>query len=64
MWFCWIKFSYIFKKKLRNAKITSLDNLRRKGSSINKKRLSAHNINNYKFNIEEYSKIKNYLTII
>ncbi len=55
------------KKKLRNAKITSLDNLRRKGSSINKKRLSAHNINNYKFNIEEYSKIKklpNYNLII
>ena len=57
----------IYLKKLRNAKITSLDNLRRKGSSINKKRLSAHNINNYKFNIEEYSKIKklpNYNLII
>ena len=46
------------KKKLRNAQISSLDNLVRKGSRLNKYRLKNYKINNYKFSIEKYDKFK------
>ena len=39
------------KKKLKRAKIFSLDNLVRKGSEVNAKRLKNFNIQNYKINI-------------
>ena len=37
------------KKKLKNAQISSLDNLVRKGSKLNKNRLKNYKIKNYKF---------------
>ena len=46
------------KKKFRNAQISSLDNLVRKGSRLNKDRLKNYKIKNYKFNIEKYDKFK------
>ena len=46
------------KKKIRNAQISSLDNLVRKGSRLNKIRLKNHNIRNYNFNIEKFAKFK------
>ena len=46
------------KKNLKKVKIYSLDNLSRKGSSINKKRLSKNKIKNFNFNIENFKKIK------
>ncbi len=46
------------KKKIRNAQISSLDNLVRKGSKLNKIRLKNHNIKNYNFNIEKFDKFK------
>ena len=46
------------KKKLRNAQISSLDNLVRKGSALNKDRLKNYKIKNYKFSIEKYDKFK------
>ena len=46
------------KKKLKQAKIYSLDNLTRKGSSYNKNRLKTENIKNFNINIEKYKKIK------
>tara|TARA_A100001015_G_scaffold302371_1_gene390483 strand:- start:3583 stop:4608 length:1026 start_codon:yes stop_codon:yes gene_type:complete len=42
------------KKNLKNAKIYSLDNLSRRGSIINKRRLSNYKIKNYKLNIENF----------
>jgi len=46
------------KKKLFNVKIDSLDNLSRKGSILNFKRLKKYNIKNYKYNIDDYNKLK------
>ena len=46
------------KKNLKNAKIWSLDNLMRNGSIQNKIRLSNHRIKNFKFNIEQFQKLK------
>jgi len=46
------------KKKYTNIKIDTLDNLSRRGASLNLKRLRKHNIKNYSFDIENYSKIK------
>ena len=46
------------KKKLKQAKIYSLDNLTRKGSSYNKNRLKIENIKNFNINIEKFKKIK------
>ena len=46
------------KKKLHNVKIDSLDNLSRKGSILNFKRLKKYNIKNYKYNIDDYNKLK------
>jgi CDP-paratose 2-epimerase len=46
------------KKNLKKAKVSSLDNLMRKGSSLNKKRLINHNIKNYNINIENFNNIK------
>jgi CDP-paratose 2-epimerase len=46
------------KKKLKNSKIYSLDNLTRKGSAHNKKRLKKYNIKNFNINIEKNGKIK------
>ena len=45
------------KKNLANARISTLDNLCRKGSLLNKKRLSLHKIKNFKLNIENLSRI-------
>ncbi len=45
------------KKNLKGVKIYSLDNLSRKGSTINKKRLLKHKIKNYKLNIENFKNI-------
>ena len=45
------------KKNLKKARISSLDNLVRKGSNINKIRLLKNKIKNYKINIENYKKI-------
>ena len=46
------------KKNLKKVKIYSLDNLSRKGSSINNKRLSKNKIKNFNFNIENFKKVK------
>ena len=46
------------KKKYTNIKIDTLDNLSRRGSSLNFKRLRMHNIKNYAYDIENYNKIK------
>ena len=39
------------KKKLKKAKIFSLDNLTRKGSILNRNRLKNHKIKNFNINI-------------
>ena len=46
------------KKKMKKARIFSLDNLMRRGSSINRNRLNRYKIKNFNFNIEKYEKIK------
>ena len=46
------------KKKIKKVKISSLDNLIRKGSTINRNRLKKYNIQNYNINIEKFDKIK------
>ena len=46
------------KKKLKKAKILSLDNLTRKGSKQNKNRLKKYNIKNLNINIENFKKIR------
>ncbi len=46
------------KKKYKNARISSLDNLIRKGSELNQARLKNFNIKNYNFNIEKFEKFK------
>ena len=45
------------KKRLKMSKIYSLDSLMRKGSTLNKKRLSLNGIRNFKIDITNYSKI-------
>ena len=47
------------KKKYKNVQISSVDNLIRKGSKLNKNRLNHFKIKNYNLNIEQYSKLKN-----
>ena len=47
------------KKKLKKAKIFSLDNLTRKGSILNRNRLKNHKIKNFNINIEKFEKIVN-----
>ena len=44
------------KGKIKNIKITSIDNLSRKGSQLNYKRLSGKGIKNFKINIVDSSK--------
>ena len=46
------------KNKLKGAKISSLDNLTRKGSQINKERLKNLKIKNYNIDIIKLNKIK------
>ena len=46
------------KKKIKNSKICSLDNLMRRGSIQNRNRLKKHKIKNLNINIENYKKIK------
>jgi CDP-paratose 2-epimerase len=46
------------KKKILNAKIDTLDNLSRVGSIMSYQRLKKYNINNYKYNVSDFSKIK------
>ena len=45
------------KKKLKHAEICSVDNLYRKGSILNKKRLNKFGIQNFKVDIKDYKKI-------
>lgn len=45
------------KKRLKMSKIYSLDNLMRKGSTLNRKRLYLKGIRNFKIDITNYSKI-------
>lgn len=45
------------KKKLKNTVISSLDNLSRTGSELNKKRLKKYKIKNYNYDIENPKKI-------
>ncbi len=46
------------KEKLKKAKITTLDNLCRKGSKLNRARLKFYNIKNLKIDISDNEKIK------
>ena len=46
------------KKNVSNVQVDSLDNLSRKGSNLNCIRLKKHNIKNFKYNIDNYHKIK------
>ena len=46
------------KKKIKNSKIYSLDNLMRRGSVQNRNRLKKNKIQNLNINIENYKKIK------
>ena len=46
------------KEKLKKAKITTLDNLCRKGSKLNRARLKFYNIKNLKIDISDNKKIK------
>ena len=52
------------KKNLKSVKIFSVDNLMRKGSDINCKRLQKLNIKNFKINIENFDLLKNYRNLI
>ena len=45
------------KKNLKKVKIYSLDNLMRKGSKLNQKRLINFNIKNFNINIENFEKL-------
>ena len=45
------------KKRLKNSKISSLDNLIRNGSKVNQSRLKQFKIINYKINIQDYNKL-------
>jgi CDP-paratose 2-epimerase len=47
------------KKKIKNVKISSLDNLIRKGSFLNKKRLEKYGVKNHRLDIEKFNNIKN-----
>ena len=46
------------KKKIKNSSVFTLDNLLRKGSLLNKKRLKKNKIHNFNLNIENSKKIK------
>ena len=46
------------KKKIKKVDIYSLDNLFRKGSRINLMRLKKHKINNFKFDVSDYKKLR------
>ncbi len=48
------------KKNIQNAKITSVDNLSRKGSSLNHKILSKKKIKNFKLNISKVTTFKKF----
>ncbi len=45
------------RKNIKNAKVCSLDNLFRKGSEFNKRRLSKNKIRNFKLNVTDLKKI-------
>lgn len=45
------------KKKIKKSKIYSIDNLFRKGSKINEKRLILNKIKNFRFDIANYKKL-------
>ena len=44
-------------KRFKKSKISCLDNLTRKGSLINQKRLKNNKIKNYKYDISNYNRI-------
>ena len=48
------------KQNIQNAKITSVDNLSRKGSSLNHKILSKKKIKNFKLNISKVTTFKKF----
>ena len=45
------------KKRLKKANVYTLDNLFRKGSSVNKMRLKEFNIKNFNLDIKNYKSI-------
>jgi len=50
--------SIFLKNKIKNSKVYSLDNLSRNGSKINLQRLKKNKIQNFKFDIANYNKLK------
>ena len=56
--------SYLFKKKIKNTFILSVDNLIRKGSLLNEKRLKKLKIYNKRIDVSNYNKIKTLKSLI
>ena len=50
--------SIFLKKNLKNSRIHSMDNLSRKGSKLNYKRLLKYGIKNYKYDISLYNLVR------
>ena len=46
------------KEKIKTAQITSIDNLSRKGSTLNKNRITENKIPNIKIDISKFCSIK------
>ena len=46
------------KEKIKTVQITSIDNLSRKGSTLNKNRITKNKISNIKIDISKFSSIK------
>ena len=57
MWICRFKFMCLYKKNVSEAKLYSLDNLYRKGSILNQKRLKSYGVKNFKIDIKDNLKI-------
>ena len=49
--------SIFLKQNIKNSKILSIDNLSRKGSNLNQKRLLKHKIKNLKINLSDLKKV-------
>ena len=52
------------KEKIKTAQITSIDNLSRKGSILNKNRITENKISNIKIDISKFSSIKKLKNLI
>ncbi len=55
--FIWSNLAIFLKGKIKNVKIISIDNLSRKGSQLNHKRLSRKGIKNFKINTVDSNKL-------